>query len=304
MSLKTVISVIIPTFNRAGFLPSTLSSIQNQSFEQWECFIIDDGSTDNTLEVIKPFLKDSRFIYLQRPQARPKGANSCRNFGLEQSKSQFIHWMDSDDILHPNCYEISLRYLENSTLDFFSFKRAIFYAEDDIKFDKAGNVERTSRRINEDNLEEILKNEISLNTCNVIWRRLSLEEQRFNETIVYADEWEFYSRLIANGLEGRKIEDILLLGRKHADSTTYEFSIKDKLRTSSKSKAIVLVAQNLKEKKLLSEKIHHYLINQSIGLRDVSALKKLLRVRRNNPLKHYVRYFTYPIWKLTKSKFK
>ena len=302
--MTSQILIIIPTFNRARYLPATLVSIQNQSFEKWECVIIDDGSTDNTLEVIKPFLKDSRFIYLHRPQARPKGANSCRNFGLEQSKGQFIHWMDSDDILHPKCYEISLRYLENSPLDFFSFRRAIFYAERDIKFDAIGNGERTSRRINEANLEGILKNEISLNTCNVIWRRSSIEEQRFNETIVYADEWEFYSRLIANGLEGKQISQTLLYARKHSDSTTYEFSTKDEKRTSSKKKAIVLVASNLRQKNLLSNGIQQYLINQAIGFRDFDLLRKLQKIKPLKSIRQYGVYLVYPMWKLIKRNLK
>ena len=148
------------------------------------------------------------------------------------------------------------------------------------------------------------KNEISLNTCNVIWRRSSIEEQRFNETIVYADEWEFYSRLIANGLEGKQISQTLLYARKHSDSTTYEFSTKDEKRTSSKKKAIVLVASNLRQKNLLSNGIQQYLINQAIGFRDFDLLRKLQKIKPLKSIRQYGVYLVYPMWKLIKRNLK
>ena len=82
-----LISIIIPIFNRASLLSETLDSILAQTYSHWECIIVDDGSTDNTQDVIDRYLKlDSRFRCFSRPSNRPKGANACRNFGYEKSK--------------------------------------------------------------------------------------------------------------------------------------------------------------------------------------------------------------------------
>ena len=75
------------TYNRAHFIVETLRSIQNQIFESWQCLIIDDGGTDNTLEIITSILnKDSRFKFLKRPDNYKKGLPGCRNYGIDLVK--------------------------------------------------------------------------------------------------------------------------------------------------------------------------------------------------------------------------
>lgn len=98
--LANLVSIIIPTYNRAHFLGETLDSVLTQTYTNWECIVVDDGSTDATNELMKSFCeKDSRFKYHHRPISRPKGANACRNYGFELSKGNYIKWLDSDDLL-------------------------------------------------------------------------------------------------------------------------------------------------------------------------------------------------------------
>lgn len=98
-----MISILMPVYNRETLIIETLESIVNQSFVDWECIIVDDGSTDQTAEVVEAFIKkDSRFIFLKRPEYLPKGPSACRNYAYEVSKGQYIQFFDSDDIMHPN----------------------------------------------------------------------------------------------------------------------------------------------------------------------------------------------------------
>ncbi|MFN3640765.1 MAG: glycosyltransferase family 2 protein, partial [Flavobacterium sp.] len=100
------IDIIIPVYNRAHLIMDTLRSIQCQSFKDWNCFLIDDGSEDNLEEVVGEFIQiDNRFHFFKRPPDRRKGANACRNFGFEKSTSPFVYWFDSDDLLKPNALE-------------------------------------------------------------------------------------------------------------------------------------------------------------------------------------------------------
>lgn len=113
--MSAIVSIIIPTFNRATIISETLHSVSNQSFVHWECLVIDDGSTDNTEELVQNFIeKDARFHYYKRPDSYKKGANGCRNYGYTLSKGQFINWLDSDDLFSEDKLEAQVSEIQNS----------------------------------------------------------------------------------------------------------------------------------------------------------------------------------------------
>ena len=117
--MKVSISIIMATFNRAHFIVETLNSIQNQTFNNFECLIIDDGSTDNTVEVITPFLEnDKRFKYYKRTPNYNKGLPGSRNYGLDLAKGDFIIFFDDDDYIHSKNLEININVLQNNDFDF------------------------------------------------------------------------------------------------------------------------------------------------------------------------------------------
>lgn len=114
-----LVTIIIPSYNRANLIHYTLDSVQAQKYKNWECLVIDDGSTDKTIDIIKKYQqKDPRFISYYRKKL-PKGAPTCRNIGLEKSRGKYIIFLDSDDILFPHALENRIRFLEhNQNLDF------------------------------------------------------------------------------------------------------------------------------------------------------------------------------------------
>lgn len=98
--MKPIVSVIIPTFNRMEFLGETLDSVLSQSYPHWECIVVDDGSGDTTLDLLKFYCKkDGRITFWKRPLYISKGAASCRNFGFQKSRGKFVMWLDDDDLL-------------------------------------------------------------------------------------------------------------------------------------------------------------------------------------------------------------
>jgi glycosyltransferase involved in cell wall biosynthesis len=94
--MNPIVTVIIPTYNRADLLPQAVKSVLSQTFTDFELLILDDSSTDNTHEVIKPFLNDSRVRYIYDPEN--KGITANRNYGLGVSKGIYIAMLDSDDV--------------------------------------------------------------------------------------------------------------------------------------------------------------------------------------------------------------
>ncbi|MBI1338321.1 MAG: glycosyltransferase [Phycisphaera sp.] len=91
------VSIILPTYNRAGFMPGALQSIRAQTFKDWELIVIDDGSTDETQQVLGPLTADlgERFRYLRQTNAGPAAA---RNAGIDWAHGQYLAFFDSDDL--------------------------------------------------------------------------------------------------------------------------------------------------------------------------------------------------------------
>jgi glycosyltransferase involved in cell wall biosynthesis len=97
-------SIIIPSYNRAGFVAKSIDSVLEQSFFKFELIIIDDGSEDNTAEVVNPYLQDNRIHYYKIENSE-RGA--ARNFGVSKSKGSYVTFLDSDDIFLPWHLEIA-----------------------------------------------------------------------------------------------------------------------------------------------------------------------------------------------------
>lgn len=112
-------SIVVPTFNRAHLIEQTLDSVLHQTYSNWECIVVDDGSTDNSSSLLKSYIqKDDRFSYMDRPQELLGGGNAARNFGLKHSNGDYVIFLDSDDLLKANCLEIRNTYLLEAHYNF------------------------------------------------------------------------------------------------------------------------------------------------------------------------------------------
>ena len=101
-----IISVIVPVYNAESFLDETLQSVLSQTYENWECIIVNDGSTDNTESIAKRWCKrDARFRYFYKENG---GLSSARNLGIKYSNADYIAFLDSDDVLTKNSLEIRI----------------------------------------------------------------------------------------------------------------------------------------------------------------------------------------------------
>ena len=111
---QPVFSVILPTYNRAAYLPRAISSVQGQTFTDFELIIVDDGSTDNTKEVVRRFQEnDPRIIYIDSGQNY--GVSHARNLALQTAKGKYISILDSDDMFFPTLLASEYRYMEENS---------------------------------------------------------------------------------------------------------------------------------------------------------------------------------------------
>lgn len=103
--MSDLVSIIIPCYNQAQFLPETLDSVLAQTYPHWECIIVNDGSPDNTEEIAQKYCKlDERFVYYYKDNS---GVSDTRNYGIKKSRGKYILPLDADD-------KIASTYLENT----------------------------------------------------------------------------------------------------------------------------------------------------------------------------------------------
>lgn len=108
--MSELVSIIMPSYNTGAFIKKSIQSVLNQSYENWELIIVDDCSTDNTDEVVLPFLNDQRIRYIKNEKNR--GAAVSRNKALREAKGKWIAFLDSDDLWVTEKIEKQIHFME------------------------------------------------------------------------------------------------------------------------------------------------------------------------------------------------
>jgi glycosyltransferase involved in cell wall biosynthesis len=198
---KGLVSVIIPVFNRKNLVEETIKSLFDQSYQQWEAIIVDDGSTDGSWELLQELGKeDHRLKVLQRNRLS-KGAQACRNFGMENSKGEYIIFLDSDDLLSSYCLKERVDFMEkNPSLDL-----AVFNV---ITFKKVpGDLNILWNIFNEkDDLQRFVTADSPWQTSSPIWRRNFLKNLSWDEGCISGQDWDFHVRALSFKPKYQKVD--------------------------------------------------------------------------------------------------
>lgn len=119
-----LVSIITPSFNSEKFISDTIQSVQNQTHQNWEMIIVDDGSVDKTVSIIKTFLEDKRIQLYQLEQN--SGTGIARNKAVSLAKGRYIAFLDSDDLWKPEKLQKQLEFMLSENQPFtFSFYECI-----------------------------------------------------------------------------------------------------------------------------------------------------------------------------------
>ena len=114
--LQPLVSVIMPAYNSAEFIAESINSVLNQQHQNWELLIVNDCSTDQTVEAIKPFLTDAR-VFLINNEINLGGAGS-RNKAIELAKGRFVAFLDSDDLWTPDKLARQIEFMQSGDIAF------------------------------------------------------------------------------------------------------------------------------------------------------------------------------------------
>ncbi|WP_158319117.1 glycosyltransferase family 2 protein [Aequorivita sinensis] len=270
---NSLISIIIPTYNRANLIGETLVSIQNQTYKNWECIVVDDGSTDNSEEVIKGFSKaDNRIQYFKKPSHLPKGPSAARNYGFEQSRAEYINFFDSDDLMHPQKLEIDLKNINSGSYD-FTISQSQFFNLQEKPTKEFWNNELWS----DDPINDFIIKKIGWGVNSPLWKKECLIHYnlRFDEELITGDDYVFHIKALNKGMTPYVNKDVLVQLRIH-DKRLNE--LKNKSRYKLKIAHSLLTDKSLD----LNEKTNKSLVK--MGMRQLSNSFK------NKSLKNGINY--------------
>lgn len=208
-----LVSIIIPTYNRAHLIGETLDSIVAQTYPNWECLVVDDGSTDDSEKIFNEYRnKDQRFLFFSRPNTKPKGANSCRNIGLEKARGDYIVFFDSDDLMTPDHLEVKVGAIVETGCDYI-ITRTKFFNKDSSQIDnyyKFDQFEITpynyiTQKINWLTLDVCIKSELAKSIA-------------FNEQLHAGQEYNYFSKLVHYSVRASFFDRVVSLRRHHEGS--------------------------------------------------------------------------------------
>ena len=139
--MSELVSIIMPSYNTAPYIAETIGSVLKQTYQNWELIIIDDCSSDNTDQIVKPFFSDERIKYIKNE--KNSGAAVSRNRALREAKGKWIAFLDSDDLWMSEKLEKQISFMEKNDYHFSYTK----YAEVDAEGNRNGITVTGPRRI-------------------------------------------------------------------------------------------------------------------------------------------------------------
>jgi len=207
-----LVSVIVPTFNRAGFLVEAMDSVYQQTYRPIELIVVDDGSTDDTCQVVdewrSKYTGDNgfRLRYFFQENA---GAPVARSFGMIESSGEFIQFLDSDDLLHPKRFERIIRVFEESSCDY------VITGFDGFCGRCGQVIERHVPEASDDQLEVLCQGKLWGSTLQFAWRR-DLAEQigGWDIDMVAYQDYDFIIRTLLISRNSVAIQEILSHARR------------------------------------------------------------------------------------------
>lgn len=196
------VSLIAPSYNCQEYLPDFIESVLAQTYSNWELIIVDDGSNDKTLDILKEYTaKDSRIKYFERNRL-PKGAPTCRNIGFDKTgETEFVCFFDSDDILAPYCLEQRVQFLNlHPDLDFAVFPAKTF----NTTVDDENWVFQGIHLFNENHLDGFFYYPLPFIVWNNIYRKKTLVKYdiSWDENMLSKQDADFNIISLMKGMKG------------------------------------------------------------------------------------------------------
>ncbi|MES2209897.1 MAG: glycosyltransferase family A protein [Chloroflexota bacterium] len=199
---RPAVSVVIPCFGQAEYLPEAVSSVIRQTFEDWEIVIVDDGSTDDTAAVAERLIRSNPESRIQLLRQENRGLAGARNAGIAKSTGRFILPLDADDMLEPTMLA--------RTVDLLMVHPEVGIAYTDLR--RFGAEDRVESAADFD--PDLIAEANQLNYCSLFRRGIWCAARGYNPNMVYGyEDWDFWVACVERGYVARRIPEPLFLYR-------------------------------------------------------------------------------------------
>lgn len=191
---NTLVSIIVPCYNQAQYLDEALQSVLEQTYENWECIIVNDGSPDETDIVVQKWLNDKRFKYIYQEN---KGVSAARNLGISIAKGLYILPLDGDD-------KISRDYITNAMLSFENDKTLkVVYCKAEKFGDEFGDWVLDAFSLRNLSIKNII-------FCSAFFLKKDWEKVGgYDENMIDGvEDWEFWISLLKHGGEVKRLDSV------------------------------------------------------------------------------------------------
>lgn len=187
-----MVSIVVPSYNYASLIVETLDSVINQSYCNWECIIIDDGSTDGTIDVVSEYISRYPQYNFRLHPVENGGTSKAKNIGVGMAKGKYIQFLDADDLLSPEKLTIQVRIAEahNAAL---VFSKSIFFkvqkgVRDVIqKYPKGFLAENSLEGVTL--LGRLIVNNILTISSPLVTKKLLIDAGLFNQDLKNNEDW-------------------------------------------------------------------------------------------------------------------
>lgn len=185
---SSLVSVILPTYNCARFLQESVGSVLSQTYHLYEIIVVDDGSTDNTREVLQPFIQRIRYLHLEQN----KGLPTARNTGIQSARGAYIAFIDADDLWLPEKLETDIECFAQHPDTSMVYSKHLNIDEKGKEFDGATQKRLPSGRI----FLQLFSEQNFIISSSVVVRKEVFETTGlFDERLFNCQDWDMWLRI-------------------------------------------------------------------------------------------------------------
>jgi len=196
------ISIIIPIYNIERYLHRCLDSVLNQTFEEWQAILVDDGSTDKSGEIAEEYAaKDNRFVVVHKENG---GLSDARNVGISKATGEYIMFVDGDDFIHPQTMEIIYALAKKYNPDIVSFKHVCGVAPDTEFVATSYDIQNVQSKIVNDLMLYATNRDRGIDSwyvsqcmvCMHLFKSDFIKNLKFNTDIKVMEDFVFWSQVL------------------------------------------------------------------------------------------------------------
>ena len=288
-----MVSVIIACYNYGWLISETLESVLAQAYQNWECLIVDDGSTDNSRTVVEKYRqRDARFSYHYQPN---QGMSAARNRGLAIAHGEFIQFLDADDLLASNKLAVQVAYLEaHASADLVYGDMRYFQHGEPAVLSRSADMRdiawvRGVQGQGEELVNALVEGNVMVSNAPLLRAALLRRVGPFAEELRWVEDWQYWVRCAIAGASF------------HYDSTPEAWALVRVHPTSTSHNALRMHDHEVLVRRQLTKQLEVIGAYRALEINEISIIDSVANLARHNLTKGNIMEGMSSYWQLART---